>query len=98
VNPQELHSQRAQTQARAARQPIPFSERLSYSPKEFGEVNGRSATWGYRQIYSGKIKVISDAGRLLIPCSEVERFLARASEYNPQHKEKTSGNENGGEK
>jgi len=35
---------------------------------------------------------------LLIPRNEVERFLARASEYNPQSKEKKVRNENGGEK
>jgi hypothetical protein len=98
VNSSERHSQRAQTQSRAAREPIPLSDRLAYSPKEFGEANGRSATWGYRQIYSGKVKVISDAGRLLIPRSEVERFLARASEYNPQSKTKSGSTENGGGK
>jgi len=82
------HGQGVQTQPRAARElkPIKVSERLGFSPKEFGEANGKSATWGYRQIYSGKVKVISDCGRLLIPRSEVDRFLARAAEYNPQPK------------
>ena len=79
-------SHRQQTQSLAARESIDLNERLSLSPKEFGEANGRSATWGYRQIYSGKVKVISDCGRLLIPRSEVERFLARATEYNPTPK------------
>ena len=79
-------SHRQQTQSLAARESIDLNERLSLSPKEFGEANGRSATWGYRQIYSGKEKVISDCGRLLIPRSEVERFLARATEYNPTPK------------
>src|SRR6516225_10391623 len=79
-----------QARSRAARElkSVSLSERLAFSPKEFGEANGRSATWGYRQIYSGKVKVISDCGRLLIPRSEVERFLARATEYNPTPKEK----------
>jgi hypothetical protein len=75
--------QRAQTQSRIAREPIPLSDRLGFSPKEFSRANGKSATWGYRQIYAGKVKVISDCGRLLIPRSEIERFLARAEEYNP---------------
>jgi hypothetical protein len=91
------HSQRAQTQSRAARKPqsIGLSERLGFSPKEFSEANGKSPTWGYRQIYSGKVKVISDCGRMLIPRSEVDRFLARAAEYNPKSKTEAE-NENGG--
>src|SRR5262245_16451641 len=87
-----------QTPSRAARElkSVSLSERLAFSPKEFGEANGRSATWGYRQIYSGKVRVISDCGRLLIPRSEVERFLARATEYNPTPKpESTSATEHG---
>jgi|SRR6516225_1413136 len=79
-----------QARSRAARElkSVSLSERLAFSPKEFGEANGRSATWGYRQIYSGKVKVISDCGRLLIPRCEVERFFARATEYNPTPKPK----------
>src|SRR5262245_5714920 len=84
VHTPEVHSQRAQAQPRAAREVIKLNQRFGYSPKEFGEANGKSATWGYRQIYSGKVKVIADCGRLLIPHTEVERFLARATEYNPQ--------------
>ena len=76
----------AQGQSRAACETIKLNERFAYSPKEFSEANGRSATWGYRQIYAGKVKVISDCGRLLIPHSEVQRFLARATEYNPTPK------------
>jgi hypothetical protein len=91
-----LHSQRAQTQARAAHEPTPLTQRLTYSPKEFGEANGKSATWAYRQIYAGKIKVISDCGRLRIPRSEVARFLAGAAEYNPQLKSSGGTHENGG--
>jgi hypothetical protein len=99
VNAEELHSQRAQARSRAARKPYPInlSQRLGFSPKEFSEANGKSATWGYRQIYSGKVKVISDCGRMLIPRSEVDRFLARAAEYNPQSKATSGAGENGGE-
>jgi len=65
---------------------INLSERLALSPREFGLTIGRSATKVYRDIYAGKIKVISNAGRMMIPRSEIERFLARAAEYNPQPK------------
>jgi hypothetical protein len=87
--------QRAQTQSRAAREPIPLSERLGYSPAEFGGLFGRSATWGYRQIYAGRVKPISDCGRILVPRSEVNSFLARRGEYNLKPKPKTQNEKAG---
>jgi Helix-turn-helix domain len=77
------HGQRAQTQPRVARGPIPLTERLGYSPAEFAALFGRSPTWGYRQIYAGRIKPVADCGRLIIPRAEVESVLARRREYNP---------------
>ena len=90
---------RAQTQSRAARKPRPLnlSERLAFSPKEFAAAVGRSPTFGYRAIYRGWGRPISDGVRMMIPRSEVERFLARAAEYNPQNKSKSAAAENGGE-
>ena len=98
MNSPEEHSQRAQAQSRAAREPkaVDLTQRLAFSPREFAAVVGRSATYAYRQIYAGRIRPISDAGRLLIPRSEVDRFLAGTAEYNPQ-KEENRGGENGGE-
>ena len=57
-----------QTKSRAAREPqrINLNERLAFSPGEFAAALGRSPTYGYRQIYAGRIKPISDAGNLLI--------------------------------
>ena len=86
MNGNVSHSQRAQTQSRAARDQVSLNDRLSFSPAEFAALNGKSSTWGYRRIYDGDVKVIADAGRLLIPRSEVEKFLGRAAEYNPQPK------------
>ena len=65
------------------------------SAGEFAVVIGRSPTYAFRQIYAGRIKPISDAGRMMIPRSELDRFLARAAEYNPKPKAK-AGDENGG--
>jgi hypothetical protein len=96
VNEKEFHSQRAQTQ-RAARETVPLNDRLSFSPGEFAALNGKSCTWGYRRIYNGDVKVIADAGRLLIPRSEVEKFLAKAAQYNPQAKSTTNEKTTGGE-
>jgi hypothetical protein len=78
-----LPGQRAQTQSRVAREPIPLGERAAFSPAEFAALCGRSPTWAYRQIYAGRIKPISDCGRLLIPRSEFDSFLARKGAYNP---------------
>jgi hypothetical protein len=83
MNYEAIRGQRAQTQSRVAREPLPLSERLGYSPTEFAALFGKSPTWGYRQLYSGRIRPICDCGRLLIPRSEVESFLARKAEYNP---------------
>ena len=78
-----MHGQRAQTQSRVAREPIPLHERVAFTPGEFAALCGRSSTWGYRQIYAARIKPISDCGRLLIPREELDSFLARKAGYNP---------------
>ena len=61
--------------------------RVAYSPGEFAALFGKSQTWGYRQIYSGKVKAITEYGRFQIPASEVERILATAERYQG-HKKK----------
>ncbi len=80
---QAVHGQWAQTRLRATRERIPLKERVALSPAEFAALCGRSPTWGYRQIYAARIKPISDGGRLLIPRSELDSFLARKADYNP---------------
>ena len=45
------HEERAQTQSRVAREPIPLNQRAAYSPAEFAALCGRSPTWTYRLIY-----------------------------------------------
>lgn len=108
----EAHSQRAQTQSRAARGPNNASkrrserrrraeselnhliQRLALSPLESSVVIGKSETYIYRRIYAGDIKPISGFGRLMIPRSEIDRFLATAAAYNPKRKaEKAKGEE-----
>src|SRR5207248_11039052 len=91
--------QRSRAQRRSAREPKAVDLgllRLAFQPKEFSAACGRSVTWAYRRIYCGDIKVIADAGRLLIPRSEVDRFLARAGQYNPQPKSSRNEKGNGG--
>jgi hypothetical protein len=78
-----VHGQRAQTHSRVARKPIGLNKRVAYSPGEFAALFGRSATWGYRQIYAGRVRPIADCGRLLVPHAELDAILARRCEYNP---------------
>lgn len=56
-------------------------KRLAFSPREFAELFGRSQTWGYRQIYAGKVKAITEHGRILIPAAEVDAILKTAGVY-----------------
>ena len=58
------------------------SPRVAFSPGEFAALFGKSQTWGYRQIYAGKVKTITEHGRILIPAKEVERILESAGIYN----------------
>ena len=57
------------------------TDRVAFSPGEFAALFGKSQTWGYRQIYAGKVKAITEHGRILIPASEVERILGKAGTY-----------------
>jgi hypothetical protein len=69
--------------------------RAAFSPSEFAALFGRHPSWGYRQLYSGRVAAITSLGRVLIPKSEVERVLALAERYNPKRKPKTQHEETG---
>ena len=60
----------------------PPLERVAFSPGEFAQLFGKSQTWGYRQIYAGKVKAITEHGRILIPAAEVEAILQTAGVFN----------------
>ena len=59
----------------------PSHERVAFSPGEFAELFGKSRTWGYRQIYAGKVKAITEHGRILIPAAEIDAILQTAGVY-----------------
>jgi hypothetical protein len=63
-------------------------DRAAYSPAEFAAACGRHPTWTYRLLYSGKIKAITELGRILIPASELQRVLSLAQPYYPKPKTK----------
>jgi hypothetical protein len=62
------------------------TNRAAYSPAELAAACGKHPTWAYRQIYAGKLKVITEVGRMLIPASELERVLGQAKAYDPKPK------------
>ena len=64
--------------ARSPKIELPLMERAAVSPNEFAALFGKQTTWGYRQLYDGKVKSIKSLGRTMIPTSEVRRLLASA--------------------
>ena len=66
-------------------------DRVAFSPGEFASLFGKSQTWGYRQIYAGKVKTVTELGRILIPAAEVERVLGKAGAYNGLKPESPQG-------
>lgn len=60
---------------------VPLENRLAYTPTEFAALFGRAQTWGYRKVYSGRVKAIRDFGRLMISRSEVDRLTSEISVY-----------------
>jgi hypothetical protein len=62
------------------------TKRAAYSPAEFAASCGRHPSWAYRLLYAGKVRAITELGRILIPASELERVLSLAQPYNPKPK------------
>ena len=67
-------------------------EKVAYTPKEFAELFGKSQTWGYRQLYAGKVKAVTTLGRIMIPAAEVERVLGEAELYGRTDKRAKNSN------
>jgi len=64
------------------------TDRAAYSPAEFAATCGRHASWAYRLLYGGKIRAITELGRILIPATELQRVLGLAQRYDPKPKAK----------
>jgi hypothetical protein len=72
-----------------------MSERAAYSPQEFSSLFGKSQTWGYRQIYAGRVETITQFGRIMIPATEVAKIVETAAKYSGQKpKSKPAANKN----
>ncbi|MGC1321702.1 MAG: helix-turn-helix domain-containing protein [Candidatus Udaeobacter sp.] len=73
------------------------TNRAAYSPAEFAGTCGRHPSWAYRLLYSGKIRAVTELGRILIPASELERVLSLAQPYDPKPKPKQQNQSEGGQ-
>ena len=64
-----------------------MTDKATYTPAEFAALFGKERTWGYRQLYAGKVKAITKLGLTLIPQSEVDKLLEGAERYRgaPSH-------------
>jgi hypothetical protein len=71
------------TKFRGLRHQATLTNRVGFSPREFAAAFGKSVTWTYRLIYQGKLRVVTDFGRMVVPASEVDRILSNAGVYNP---------------
>lgn len=54
----------------------------TYTVAEFAGLFNRHKSWAYRQIYAGRIKVISEFGVMMIPASEAVKIVETAEFYN----------------
>lgn len=67
-----------------------LAERRAYTITEAAALLGVHRVSVYRRLYSGEIKVLKGFGQLMIPASELDRFLNDVTEYTPrrqpQHK------------
>src|SRR3954470_2486529 len=59
-----------------------MKEPVALSPREFAALFEKEQTWGYWQIYAGKVKTITEYGRTMIPAAEVERIVGAAAIFN----------------
>jgi excisionase family DNA binding protein len=63
-----------------------LANRRAYTIAEAAELLGVHKVSVYRRIYSGEIKVLSGFGRLMIPETELEKFLGQVKVYVPRRR------------
>jgi excisionase family DNA binding protein len=63
-----------------------LANRRAYTIVEAAKLLGVHKVSVYRRIYSGKIKVLSGFGRLMIPDSELQKFLGDVKVYVPRRR------------
>ena len=63
-----------------------LANRRAYTIAEAAALLGVHKVSVYRRIYSGEIKVLSGFGRLMIPETELEKFLSQVRVYIPRRR------------
>jgi excisionase family DNA binding protein len=61
-----------------------LANRRAYTIAEAASLLGCHKVSIYRRIYSGEIKVLAGFGRLMIPATELEKFLGNVKVYVPR--------------
>jgi len=56
-------------------------DKPAYTVSEFAALFGKERTWGYRQIYAGKVDTVTIFGSIMVPVEEVEKVMATATRY-----------------
>jgi excisionase family DNA binding protein len=65
-----------------------LANRRAFTIVQAAELLGVHKVSVYRRIYSGQIKVLSGFGRLMIPDSELDRFLGKVEVYTPRKRKR----------
>jgi excisionase family DNA binding protein len=60
------------------------AKQRAYTITQAAQLLGVHKVSVYRRIYEGKLKVLSGFGRLMIPDTELERFLNKVHAYTPR--------------
>jgi excisionase family DNA binding protein len=61
-----------------------LAERRAYTIAQAAELLGVHKVSVYRRLYSGELKVLKGFGQLMIPATELDRFLDDVTKYTPR--------------
>lgn len=80
-NQEHIQQDGAKRIARSPKLELPLLDRAAVTLNEFGALFGKSNPWPYRQVYAGRVRVIKELGRMMVPISEIKRLMASAEVY-----------------
>jgi len=55
----------------------PVDRQEAFTFPQAAQIFGRHPAWIYRRVYSGRLKVLRDGGRIMISRAEIDRMLGR---------------------
>jgi excisionase family DNA binding protein len=68
----------------SAKQSDELANQRAYTIAQAAELLGVHKVSVYRRLYSGELKVLKGFGQLMIPATELDRFLNDVTEYTPR--------------